>query len=151
MLIFSFSFDYKKQCCHIYEMTIRQYSHHTYQDVDMPNKVVVMMIRTKEVMDTTKLYSQTRSTKQYLILQSFYTVMTMSSGKQIQISQGKLTRQILNVILTTKGCWYLSITAKHVLSQGLFQFKISSLVYDRQLKVCTYCTKWETNRPIVGS
>jgi hypothetical protein len=46
------------QSCHIYEVTIRQ-SSHTYQDVDMLNKGVVMMIRTKEAMDTTNCTHQT--------------------------------------------------------------------------------------------
>jgi hypothetical protein len=40
----------------------------------------------------------------------------MSSRKRIQISQGKLTKQILNVVLTTEGFWDLSFTAKHVSS-----------------------------------
>jgi hypothetical protein len=38
--------------------------------------------------------------------------MAMSLGKQIQISKGKLTKQILNAILAIKGCWDLSITGE---------------------------------------
>jgi hypothetical protein len=53
--------------------------------------------------------------------------MTISSGKQIQNSQGILTKKIMNFILTTKGCWDISLTAKHVSS----------------MYVCLYGTKWE--------
>jgi hypothetical protein len=74
----------------------------------MSNKVVVMMVRTKNAMNTTELYSQTGlvyavsdSTK---FLSSQITVMTITLGKRLQNSQGKLTKQILNAILATKGC-----------------------------------------------
>jgi hypothetical protein len=69
MLIFVISYDYKKQCCHRYEVTLRQFSY-TYQDVDLSNNVDVMMIRTKKK-DISKLYSQTRLPKKYLNLQVF--------------------------------------------------------------------------------
>jgi hypothetical protein len=69
--------------------------------------MVVMMIRTKEAIDTTKLYTQNQIIQAVFdsakFLSSQITIMTMSSGKRIQISQGKLTKQILNVVLTTEA------------------------------------------------
>jgi hypothetical protein len=69
--------------------------------------MVVMMIRTKEAIDTTKLYTQNQIIQAVFdsakFLSSQITIMTMSSRKRIQISQGKLTKQILNVVLTTEG------------------------------------------------
>jgi hypothetical protein len=65
MLLFLFRF--------IYEVTTSQFSH-TYQDVDMSDKVTVMMIRTKEVFLSVVQLAPQNCTLKYLIITTFYQV-----------------------------------------------------------------------------